>query len=90
MSYSAYDLPQYIKTGDHFVDWENYFQLLLQVLTTIINSNGILLPQLTDAQATALAALTNIPIQGRLFLNSTQNKLQFIGTDNAVHTVTST
>lgn len=89
MSYTAFDLPQYIKNGDKFIDWENYFQILLQVLTTIINSNGFLLPQLTDAQATALTAVTDIPIQGRLFLNLTQNKLQFIGTDNALHTVTS-
>lgn len=88
MSGLAVDLPQYIKNGD-FPQQEGYFELLSLILTGWLNSNGWLLPTLTDAQVATLLALSSPPLSGTIWFNTTQNKLQFVDNTGSTQIVTS-
>jgi len=88
MSGLAVDLPTYIKNGD-FPQQEGYFELVSLILTEWLNSNGWLLPTLTDTQVTALLALSSPPQSGTIWFNSTQNKLQFVDNSGGTQIVTS-
>lgn len=88
-NYYPEDLPTYIKNGD-FIQQEGYFELLSLILTKWLNSNGWLLPTLTDAQVTALLALSVPPEKGTIWFNTTKNKLQFVDNSGATQIVTST
>lgn len=82
------NLPKYLLFGQD-EDREIYNQLLNQILTIWFNSNGFQMPSLTDTQVTALVALNDSTNLGRLWYNSTQDKMQFMGASNTVQTITS-
>ena len=83
------NLPKYLSWGND-KDVEAFNQLFNLIITTWLNSNGFQMPPLTATQVTALTALNDVNNLGRVWYNSTTNKLQFMGASNTVQTITST
>jgi len=83
------DLPTYIK-GAPFEQQEPYFELMSLILVRWFGSSGFYNCNLTNNEVEDLLFLQPQPPPGTRWLNTTINKEQFIGTDGAVHTITST
>ena len=87
MSGVAGDLPQYRQDSD-YTNQEGYQQLFNLILTQWFSSNGFFQPSLTNAQITALLAMTPTIPTGTHWYNSDLDKMQFM-TAGGVETVTS-
>jgi hypothetical protein len=82
------DLPQYLNYDDEATE-RRYQELLNLILTQWFNSNGFFQPTLTNAQVTAILAMTPAPLVGTHWYNSDLDKMQFIGAGNVAQTITS-
>lgn len=89
------DLPPYIRQASLQAD-EAFLEVLISILIQWLNSNGFLIPSLTDAQIAAFAAGASGGISkglvatGRLVYNSTNDVLQYINSSGTVNTITAT
>lgn len=88
MSAISGNLPPYRADSD-YNNQERYQELLNLILSDWFNSDGFVLPALTDAQVTQILARVPVPTQ-RIWINSTSNKIQFLDTTGTLQTVTST
>ncbi len=82
------ELPQYLQNPDYA--WQEPYQGLLNLaLTSWFNSSGFWQPTLTNAQVAQLMAQTPPLPNGTHWLNSDKNKMEFVGSDGIVQTITS-
>jgi hypothetical protein len=86
MATNPVNLPSYVKNSVQ----ENYHEELNETLREWFNSDSFFQPSLTNAQVTALLALTPAIEPCRTWFNTDLGKLQILVAVGTVETVTST